>query len=592
MDNQDKKDFYLFYFIENHISTSSPVVSLSEDSKDLFGDLQILKSEKFPGEKSKEKEKFEYTLYSFKLYPDKIKEKEKDKVDINLELENESQKFYNKTVIKDFDKDNYIYNLEFKEKGKTNKNKAKLPQSFKLTSFEQYEIFRDYLLKDLKKKKKDKPFEDLIISTQQLFKEKYKFNFYMIIFAETASPLLKIKHISYFDQHKIEGSGDIANSIKTCISLIKASKNDPEKLLKEIKDEKEKEQSGIKLFGIILYFYHEYIKNEFAETIENNNEKTKYYINNALLNYNTFFTDIKLTKERVQELINISKTFDQLSASIKYITCELIELLNLIDSNFEKFKEFYLIEKNKGKEPKINIGEIISAKNNDNIKDIFEKYEELVEKQKKEMKIDSPALFLSGGIFDEYISLFEGKNLENLFLIETIINKLYIKDIKKNITKSIIETVLLLGKNVKLNNLQIFNFIRNLIGENKDKEIKKAIELVSRLNIDEFDSKCLEEWKEINLNGKLKTKDTLYSSLTEKVIGLIFDLKNFNILFELLNINTKSDKIEIKPSSLEVMRNKFIELFKNYDFNELKDIDFKKDIISLIVCKKPNFIFK
>jgi hypothetical protein len=69
-------------------------------------------------------------------------------------------------------------------------------------------------------------------------------------------------------------------------------------------------------FGIILYFYHEYIKNEFEETIENKNEKAKYYINNALLNYNSFFQDVKLTKERVQELINISKTFDQFFVSL------------------------------------------------------------------------------------------------------------------------------------------------------------------------------------------------------------------------------------------------------------------------------------
>ena len=207
---------------------------------------------------------------------------------------------------------------------------------------------------------------------------------------------------------------------------------------------------------------------------------------------------------------------------------------------------------------------MISTKINDNIKDIIEKYEELIEKQKKEMKIDSPAIFLSDSIFDEYISLFEGNNLENLFLIENIIKKLEIKDIKNNINKSIIETVLLLGKNVELNNLQFFNLIQSIIKENKDKEIKKAIELVSRLNIDEFDSKCLEEWKKIKWNEILK-KDALYSLLTEKVIGLIIDLKNFNILFELLNISTKSDKIEIKPSSLEIMRNKFIEIFKNYD---------------------------
>ena len=584
MNNPEKKDFYLVFFIENHISTSSPEISLCEDGEDLFGDLKKIKSEQCSENKSKEKEKFNYALYNFKIYPEKIKEKDKDKVNIKIELENENEKFFYETVITDFDKDNYVYNLKFKEKGKPNKDK--LPKSLNLTSLEQYEIFRDYLLKDLKKKKNDKQVENLIISTQQLFKEKYEFNFYMIVFMDSASPLLKIKHISYFDRQNIKGNGDMEKYKKICISLLKAFKNDPEKILKEIKNEKEKEQSGIKLFGIILYFYHEYIKNEFEETIENKNEKAKYYINNALLNYNSFFQDVKLTKERVQELINISKTFDQFFVSLKYLNIGLNELLNFIDSDFEKFKEIFLVEKKEGKNPKINIGAIIEAKENDNLKDICEKYEELVEKQKKEMGIHSPSIFISGAIFDKYISFFEGNNLDNLFIIKNIIEKLDIKDIKNNINKSILEYALLLGEKAELKNLQIFDLIQNITKEKKDKEIKNAIELLPLLNIDEFDSKCFDEWKKIKWNEILKKNDNLYSLLTEKVIGLIKDLKHFDILFKLLNVSTKPDKIEIKPSSLELMRNKFIEIFRNYDFNALKDIDFKKDIISLIIYSK------
>ena len=108
----------------------------------------------------------------------------------------------------------------------------------------------------------------------------------------------------------------------------------------------------------------------------------------------------------------------------------------------------------------------------DDIKDICEKYEKLVEKQKKKMECDTPPIFMSGSLFDKYISYYEGTNLDNLFLIKETIKKLKIEEeMNKVIDKSIYETGLLLSKNGKMNNLEILDFIKKLTEDNKKKRL-------------------------------------------------------------------------------------------------------------------------
>ena len=578
MTNLENKDYYNVYFIENHITTSSPTISLTGDTGGLFGELEECKKDKCSNPKTNET--FDYRLYSFKIFPTKIMERKKNKVEIKLELKSEDGVFIFKADITEFDKDNYIYDLEFQDKSPLKKTKP--PKSLKLTKAEQFEIFKNNF-----KNLRDKRREDLIISSQKLLQEKFAFNFYIMLFVECTSPLIRIKHFSYFDPKKIEENGDIEKCKKKTINFLNVFKKGPEKTLKEIKDEKEKEQIGTKLFAFLLCFYHEYIKDEFETAMQSENEIAIKYINNALLIYSHFFFDKKLSKDKVQELINISKTYDDLSKSIQYIKI-LSDLLDIITSNFDKFKELYLIEKKTKKNPKINLESIISVREEEDIKSICEKYEKLVEKQKKDMKCDSPSIFMSGSLFDKYISYYEGTSLDNLLQIKETIKKLQIEEeMNKNIDKSIYETGLILSKSGKMNNIKILELIQKLTEDKTKKEsIKNAIELISGLKIDDFDLKCYDKWEDINWNEKLFNKDTLFSLLTDKVIGLIKDFPNFDCIFKLLNISSKPDKIEIAFSSIEKMRNKFIELFRNYDYNKIKDIDLKKVIISLITYSK------
>ena len=187
---------------------------------------------------------------------------------------------------------------------------------------------------------------------------------------------------------------------------------------------------------------------------------------------------------------------------------------------------------------------------------------------------------------DKYISYFEGNNLENLENIRDLINikikskNIIIGDIHKDIDKSIFETALHLSKNGEMTNLNILDFLEKYLNMNG------AFEILNGLNVDKFDSKFYEEWNKKNWYIFLKDNESDYIRFIENVIGLINDLKDFGILFKLLNISQQPDIIEINSISLEMMRNKFIELFNNYDIYKNKGLGLKNLIIELIVYSK------
>ena len=294
------------YFIENHISTCSPTISISGDSGGLFGELKKAKEEKYsePGKS----ETFIYTIFYFEIYPEKIKERNKDEFNIKLTLENKNDKFDKKLTINDFERNNYIYDFEFQTKGFM--TKINPPKSHKFPRSKQFEIYRDYLAKDLGiKKKTDKKREDLVFFTQKLLDEKFMFSFYIMIFLESLFTKNFRRHFSYFNDQKIEGIGDLGKNQIQSANYVKILRRKPEDVLSGCKDEKEKEESGKKLFAFILYYYYEYIKNEFPKALENEDINAKLYINKVLIEYSHLFLNAKLSKERVQDLIDVSQTY-------------------------------------------------------------------------------------------------------------------------------------------------------------------------------------------------------------------------------------------------------------------------------------------
>ena len=456
----------------------------------MYGELSQVNQEI----KNTHNEKFIVTLYRLKIYIPKIKERNKEEIDIKLVLENQGQKFIYKAKIKEFEKDNYIYDLKFEEKGFI--RKIKPPKSIMLSHQQQFEIFRNYL-RDKEKiiLLKDKRRENLVTSTKKLLQKEYSLNFFVIIFLECFSKLIRIKQYLLFDPLKVQGTDkeEIQKYIDRIFLYIKSDKNDPDAILRECKNEEEKNECGMKLFAFVLYFHYEHKRDEFINETNNNNQNAKKYINKALITYQNIFQEEKLTKEKIQELIEASETYTELKNSIQYASI-LTELLDLILSNFEKFKDLYQLEKKTN--PKIDIGLVVAPTKKDKIKDICKKYIELVDKQENgDVKSSTISIFISGGLIDKYISFFEGNNLENLENIRDLINikinskNIIIGEIHKDIDKSIFETALHLFKNGELTNLNTLNFFK------KYPMMNRIFEILNGLNIDKFDSKFYEEWK-------------------------------------------------------------------------------------------------
>ena len=135
--------------------------------------------------------------------------------------------------------------------------------------------------------------------------------------------------------------------------------------------------------------------------------------------------------------------------------------------------------------------------------------------QKNEMKAVS--IYISGSLFDKYISFFEGINYDNLFAIRDVV-KSQEKEIviKKDIDKSIYETGLILSKNGKMTNPQILDLIQKLI---KNNYLKESLEIISGLDIKNFDDKFYEEWNKMNLNNKVENKEALLTKFKNLMLS-------------------------------------------------------------------------
>jgi len=92
--------------------------------------------------------------------------------------------------------------------------------------------------------------------------------------------------------------------------------------------------------------------------------------------------------------------------------------------------------------------------------------------------------------------------------------------------------------------------------------------------------------EKMDWNQKFENKENLLVIFIDKVLELVTSLKDFDILFNLLNTNSSNNVIEISPSTLEKIQIKFIELCKVFDFNKNKDFDLNNIIISIITYSK------
>ena len=573
---QMNRDFQYVYFIENHIINAIATIFLENISNEVNGLEEIQQ----PNYKSDKGIEFKCSLYRFKL-----EIKQKKKLEVIISLKNAKDEiFHKRIIIPDSSRDNYIYDLIFDPK-KTNTEIKEPPISFSFSHCQQFEIYVDYLRKQ-KIKQKDPEKIDLILSTYLLLLEEgktYEFSFYLMILMECFTTHLVENYFAIFNSKQIKGVGEIkCTKLKYIISLINIFERKPEKILDNIKDIKNKGKYGIKLYTIIIYFYYNFVRDKLPILFLNKDESIQNYIVQSLIEKrNELFNNFKLTREEIHNLLNCIKDIEQLNKILAYNVTNLLELLSFVSDDFNTFCNIYSSDINKEK-VQMNIEAIINPTENDNIKEISEKYIELVKRQQKANK---NLFFLFGiSLLKKYIKFYEGKNIINLIYIQNIVkfmknnieNNFEIKDLNETIHK----TGLKLINQHSLKNNDILEFIKvdeYFNSKDYDKKIYSPLNFLNGLDIYSFDEKFYLNWKTIDWHHMF---DEQYNDFIMKIFDLIKDIKYFNILYKLLDISKNKDKPDYHQYCLSMMQSKFCELINNYD--PQKCPNFKDDLILLI----------
>ena len=550
------RDFLYAYFIENHIINVNPSLSLENNSNEVNSLEEIPQ----PNYKSDKGIEFKCSFYRFKL-----EIKQKKKLDVIINLKNDKGEIFSKKItIQDPTRDNYIYDLIFEPK-----ENSEPPTTFNFSHEQQFEMYVNYLRKQNIKQQNIEN-TDLILSTQTLLMGKgktYKFSFYLMIFLECFATSLIQSHLAAFKAEKIEDIGEIkASKLKSAKNIIGAFEKKPEKVLDNIKDIKNKETNGIRLFTVIIYFYYNFAHDKLTNLFSNKDENIQNYIIKSLIERRKdIFNKFKLTKEEIHNLINHINDIDQIEIILSYNVTNLLELLSIISDEFNIFCD-------KKKKP-VNFEQIIKINENDNFKENYKEYIELVKRQKE-----------SNTLLKKYATFCEGKSVENLKYIQNLVK--FIKDKVDNkfeikeLNEIIHETGLKLSKENSLKNNDILEFIKNDAYYNSkeyNKKIYRSLDILNDLDINSFDDQFYSNWKTIDW---YYTFDEQYFDFIKRVSDLIKDMKDFDILFKLFDISKNKNQQDYHQYSLNIMQLKFCELLNNYD--PQKCPNFKDNLILLI----------
>ena len=573
---QTNRDFQYVYFIENHIINEISTIFLENISNEVNG-LEEIRQPNYKSDKGIE---FKCSLYRFKL-----EIKEKKQLDVIISLKNSKDEiFYKKIIIPDASRDNYIYDFIFEPK-KTITEIKDPPTSFNFSHYQQFEIYVNYLRKQ-KIKQKNQENLDLIWSTQILLFGKgkaFEFSFYIMILMECFTTHLVGDHLDIFNSEQIKGIGEINSTrIKQIISIIYIFERKPQKILYNIKDDINKEKYGIKLFTIIIYFYYNFARDKLPILFLNKNEKIQNYIVESLIEKRfELFNNLKLTREEIHNLIDCIKDIEQLNIILTYNVSNLLELLSLISEDFNTFCNIYSSDINK-KKIQMNIEKIINPTENDNIKEISERYIELVKRQQEATK--NLFFLFEISLLKKYIKFYEGKNVINLIYIQKIV-KFMKENIEskfeiKGLNEVIHETGLKLSKYHSLKNKDILEFIKEdeyYNSKDYNKKVYRPLDILNGLDIYTFDEQFYLNWKTINWYQIFKEQ---YNDFIKKVFDLIKDMKDFNILYKLFDISKNKNQPDYHPNCLRLMQTKFFELIKNYDQQKCPNL---KDDLFLLV---------
>ena len=578
-----EKEINNIYFIENHEIDYPFTLSFEKEYKEAK-DLTIVKKENYQDEETNSK--YQISIFNFKIIrKDFNKEQDTHEYRIKIDLL-ENGTFNTSIIIPSYDRDIYIYDFQI-EYNKINKP----PKTIDLPQIKQFELYLNYLRKGLNKKQESKENEDLILSTHDIIignNAKYQFSFYLLIFLECFKTKIIKEHLLAFQPDNISDLGEINETKKKLAdNILRVYLAKPGKLFEKI-EEKDKKEIAKRFYIVILYYYYKFHIEKVKEILEN--KEIRSYVYEGLANYHTLFKDINLTKEQKKYLIDESKTYNQLVNSLSY-TDDIVEIFHLIKDNFDKFNKLYSgSEKEKENKSnkkdikkKIDIESLIIPKIEDNMEEILTLYKELVKLQKKNAFI----LFKSTLVV-QYISFFDGINLENLYLIKNLIKVLKEKNSKfetknKDLDIIIHNTGLKLAFDKKLTNMEILKFIKNdnyynskTYGSNKE---NRPLDILKCINIHLIDDTFIKEWKTIDWKNIFSSQ---YDEFSQLVLDSIQELNNFDILLKLFDKNDDDSQRDYEKETLLVLQDKLLDIIKNNKNKRDQSNTTEKDLIELI----------
>ena len=612
MDNHNKKEeekreFQYVYFIENHLLSSKVNLELQPKNDEEAGDLQSVKQEYF----NQNNMKFIYSIFRFTIFSSKIKEnRNNNKKNFNIKVilndfsYEQKEQFEKQIEIRDINIDNFLFDFKFEEsKGWVVKYEPPLSASF---SYEdQFQIYIDYLRKDLKLLQESDQNQGLIKSIQSFLigkDKKYNFSLYLMIFLECFSSKLVLRHLISFKPEKIKDIGILSEKKrKQSIGILGRMEKNPKLILNKIEN-KEKEYGldyFIKLFSIILFFNMNFNKERIPELFSK--EENKVYLYHALIDNKNLFKKIKLDSDQINYLIKISQNYEQIIAALSYNN-NMQNLLDLILLNIDKIYdiiqnalESYKNNNNEGLEPTIDIESLATPSKKDNLKPISELYNVIILYESERTHF----IKFKQTIFVNYIKLFESEDINNFFYLKKMINitkeKLKI-DLKIDMNKLIHETGIYQALIGKLKNKNLLQFIVNDEYYNSPaykKKIYRSLDILKGIDISTLDDDFYKQWKKIKWEDIFPDEFNLFY---EKILEFINDLNDFKILFKLLDKSNNENQYDFDSKALELMQNKMEFLLKSY--NQEKHTNLIDDLKLLIYfsdiknCKTEKFLTK
>ena len=556
---------YCVYFIESHRKRQFVKLYLAKEYLGI-SDLKVaykINLKKYPN--------FEISIYSFNLYPERLTDKfqKLSKIEAVIVIEDEKGNKFEKSIhnMKVFENE-FLFDFKFEEKSfKLLKKNTQPPESLNLSHVEQFKIYIKYIKNFLSLGRES----DFLVSKIQTFlnDEKYDFCNYLYVFLECETEEFIKKQLLLFEPEKLNGIGDLEEEDLLNISVkLSNLESCPEQLFFNIEEkDKNKRQEIIdnyklKLCSLIFYFNYCFYKERLPILLDNKSINKSIY--QGLYRYRNLYTSVELSKDNIQELINTYSTFEELSWTLTFNTNFLI-LLQLIADNLKKFSEAFKKEcknmKNDEQKKLIDIGLLAKAKKEDDLESIYVLLNFILDF----VMVDYHFSFLEFNqiLFKNYISFYEGNNLERLRDILRLINLIKKHNnnykIDKNIKRSIYKTGIDLILSGKMSNMEILNYIKNDINYSLQLKIdSRSFDIFERININLIDREFLEEWKKMKLYEKYKTNQ---SDFAIKVCNIIKSIKDLNILFKLLYLEENISNKDIVCNYIIFIQNRYAILF-------------------------------